>query len=122
MLKLRKIIDDANAYDEFGNVDARKLSNEEIATIKELTEHRYDFSYAIMITLERAILIKDIPNDLPILEDSFYRMLRDPSENETEDNPRRNKIVGRINELLGKTIAAIELGGDGRIHAKDIFD
>lgn len=117
--KIKKIIDDANAYDEFGNVDARKLSNKDIATIKELTKHKYDFSYDS--NAGEAILIKDIPNNLPIFDDNFYRMLRDPSENEKEVNPRRIKIIGRINELLGKTITAIEFGGDGRIHAKDIF-
>lgn len=117
--KIKKIIDDANAYDEFGNVDARKLSDKDIATIKELTKHKYDFSYDS--NAGEAILIKDIPNNLPIFDDSFYRMLRDPSENKKEVNPRRIKIIGRINELLGKTITAIEFGGDGRIHAKDIF-
>ena len=117
--KIKKIIDDANAYDEFGNVDARKLSDKDIATIKELTKHKYDFSYDS--NAGEAILIKDIPNNLPIFDDNFYRMLRDPSENEKEVNPRRIKIIGRINELLGKTITAIEFGGDGRIHAKDIF-
>ncbi|MFR7615614.1 MAG: hypothetical protein ACLUZU_12170 [Faecalibacillus intestinalis] len=117
--KIKKIIDDANAYDEFGNVDARKLSDKDIAIIKELTKHKYDFSYDS--NAGEAILIKDIPNNLPIFDDNFYRMLRDPSENEKEVNPRRIKIIGRINELLGKTITAIEFGGDGRIHAKDIF-
>lgn len=117
--KIKKIIDDANAYDEFGNVDARKLSDKDIATIKELTKHKYDFSYDS--NAGEAILIKDIPNNLPIFDDNFYRMLRDPSENEKEVNPRRIKIIGRINELLGKTITSIEFGGDGRIHAKDIF-
>lgn len=117
--KIKKIIDDANAYDEFGNVDARKLSDKDIATIKELTKHKYDFSYDS--NAGEAILIKDIPNNLPIFDDNFYRMLRDPSENEKEVNPRRIKIIGRINELLGKTITAIEFSGDGRIHAKDIF-
>lgn len=117
--KIKKIIDDANAYDEFGNVDARKLSDKDIATIKELTKHKYDFSYDS--NAGEAILIKDIPNNLPIFDDNFYRMLRDPSENEKEVNPRRIKIISRINELLGKTITAIEFGGDGRIHAKDIF-
>lgn len=117
--KIKKIIDDANAYDEFGNVDARKLSDKDIATIKELTKHKYDFSYDS--NAGEAILIKDIPNNLPIFDDNFYRMLRDPSENEKEVNPRRIKIIGRINELLEKTITAIEFGGDGRIHAKDIF-
>lgn len=117
--KIKKIIDDANAYDEFGNVDARKLSDKDIATIKELTKHKYDFSYDS--NAGEAILIKDIPNNLPIFDDNFYRMLRDPSENEKEVNPRRIKIIGRINELLGKTITAVEFGGDGRIHAKDVF-
>lgn len=117
--KIKKIIDDANAYDEFGNVDARKLSDKDIATIKELTKHKYDFSYDS--NAGEAILIKDIPNNLPIFDDNFYRMLRDPSENEKEVNPRRIKIIGRINELLGKTITAVEFGGDGCIHAKDIF-
>lgn len=119
--KIKKIIDDANAYDEFGNIDARKLSNEDIATIKKLTEYRYDFS-SNNDNIRRAILIKDIPNDLPILEDSFYKMFGDSSEIETENNIQRNKIVNRINELLRKTIVAIEFGGDGRIHAKNIFE
>lgn len=117
--KIKKIIDDANAYDEFGNVDARKLSDKDIATIKELTKHKYDFSYDS--NAGEAILIKDIPNNLPIFDDSFYQMLRDPSENEKEVNPRRIKIIGRINELLGKTITSVEFGGDERIHAKDVF-
>jgi hypothetical protein len=119
--KIKKIIDDANAYDEFGNIDARKLSNEDIATIKKLTEYRYDFS-SNNDNIRRAILIKDIPNDLPILEDSFYKIFGDSSEIETENNIQRNKIVNRINELLRKTIVAIEFGGDGRIHAKNIFE
>lgn len=113
--QIRKILNDANAFDDFGNIDPRKLSDEDIAKIKELTKHKYDFSYDS--NAGEAILIKDIPTGLPIFKDSFYRMLRDPSENEKEVNPRRIKIIGRINELLGKCI-----GDDGRIHAKDIFE
>lgn len=113
--QVKKILNDANAFDDFGNIDPRKLSDEDIAKIKELTKHKYDFSYDS--NAGEAILIKDIPTGLPVLKDSFYRMLRDPSENEKEVNPRRIKIIGRINELLGKCI-----GEDGRIHAKDIFE
>lgn len=113
--QVRKILNDANAFDEFGNIDPRKLSDKDIAKIKELTKHKYDFSYDS--NAGEAILIKDIPTNLPIFEDSFYRMLRDPSENEKEVNPRRIKIIGKINELLSKCI-----GDDGRIHAKDIFE
>lgn len=113
--KIRKILNDANAFDNFGNVDPRKLSDKDLANIKELTKHKYDFSYDS--NAGEAILIKDIPTGLPVFEDSFYRMLRDQSENEKEVNPRRIKIIGRINELLGKCISS-----DGRIHAKDIFE
>ena len=113
--QVRKILNDANAFDDFGNIDPRKLSDEDIAKIKELTKHKYNFSYDS--NAGEAILIKDVPTGLPVLKDSFYRMLRDPSENEKEVNPRRIKIIGRINELLGKCI-----GNDGRIHAKDIFE
>lgn len=113
--KVRKILNDANAFDDFGNIDPRKLSDKDIAKIKELTKHKYDFSYDS--NAGEAILIKDIPSGLPIFRDDFYRMFRDPSENEKEVNPRRIKIIGRINELLGKCI-----GDDGRIHAKDIFE
>lgn len=113
--KIRKILDDANTYDEFGNIDARKLSDSDIKAIKELTKHKYDFSYDS--NAGEAILIKDIPTGLPILEDSFYRMLRDDSENEKSVNPRRIKVIGKINELLGKCISQ-----NGRIHAKDIFE
>lgn len=113
--QVRKILNDANAFDEFGNVDPRKLNDEDIAKIKELTKHKYDFSYDS--NAGEAILIKDIPTGLPIFKDEFYRMLRDPSENEKEVNPRRIKIIGRINALLSKCI-----GSDGRIHAKDIFE
>ena len=113
--QVRKILNDANAFDDFGNIDPRKLSDEDIAKIKELTKHKYDFSYDS--NAGEAILIKDIPSGLPIFRDDFYRMFRDPSENEKEVNPRRLKIIERINKLLGKCI-----GDDGRIHAKDIFE
>lgn len=113
--KIRKILNDANAFDDFGNVDPRKLSDKDLADIKELTKHKYYFSYDS--NAGEAILIKDIPTGLPVFKDSFYRMFRDPSENEKEVNPRRINIIGRINELLGKCI-----GSDGRIHAKDIFE
>lgn len=113
--KVKKILNNADAFDEFGNVDPRKLSDEDIAKIKELTKDKYDFSYDS--NAGEAILIKDVPVNLPIFKDSFYRMFRDPSENEQEVNPRRLKIIKRINELLGKVV-----GQDGRIHAKDIFE
>jgi hypothetical protein len=113
--KIREILNKANAYDEFGNIDPRKLSDEDIDTIRNLTKHKYDFSYDS--NAGEAILIKDIPTGLPVLKDDFYRMLRDPSENEPKINPRRLEAIGRINELISKVV-----GDDGHIHAKDIFE
>lgn len=114
--RIKIILAKANAFDEFGNIDPRKLSDEDIAEIKNITKHKYDFSYDS--NAGEAILIKDVPTGLPVLTDEFYRMLRDPSENADKSiNPRRLKVIGKINELLNKVI-----GIDGRIHAKDIFE
>ena len=99
----------------FGNIDARKLSTDYIKRIHELTKHKYDFSYDS--SAGEAVLIKDIPNGLPVLKDSFYRMLRDDSENTQGVNSKRIKVIGMINTLLGKCVSK-----DGRIHAKDIFE
>ena len=111
---VRDILNKANAFDEFGNIDARKLSDEDIEKIKKLTKDKYDFSYDS--NAGEAILIKDIPSGLPVLKDEFYRMLRDPSENEKEVNPRRLAIIKIINDILSKCVSE-----DGRIHAKDVF-
>ena len=112
---IREILNRANAYDAFGNIDPRKLSDKDIAEIKEATEHKYNYSYDS--NAGEAILIKDIPSGLPIFKDSFYRLLRDPSENEKEVNPRRLAIIAEINKLLSKVVSK-----NGRIHAKDLFE
>ena len=114
--EVKAILVKANAYDEYGNIDPTKLSDEDIAKIKALTKHKYDFSYDS--NAGEAILIKDVPTGLPVFEDAFYRLFRDPSENEKEINPLRLKVIGRINELLGKVIGK----DDTRIRAKDIFN
>ena len=113
--KVQAILSKANAYDMFGNIDARKLSTDDIKRIHELTKHKYDFSYDS--SAGEAVLIKDIPSGLSVLKDSFYRMLRDDSENAQGVNSKRIKVIGMINTLLGKCVSK-----DGRIHAKDVFE
>lgn len=111
-----KIIDAANAYDEIGNIDARKLSKEDLEKIKNLTAHKYSWNYES--NAGEAVLIKEVPAGLPVLKDSFYRSLRDPSENAQGVNPLRLQTIGRINELIGKVVD----GNNGEIRTKDLFD
>lgn len=112
---IKKIIQNADAYDEFGNIDPRKLSKEDIAKIKKLTEHKFSWTYDS--NAGEAVLIKEVPAGLPVLTDNFYRQLRDPSENDSGVNARRLKVIGEINALLGK---ALDIN-TGAISTKDLF-
>lgn len=112
---IKRILKKANAYDEYGNIDPRKLSDEDIANIKEKTQHKYSWTYES--DAGEAILIKDVPANLPVLDDKFYRMLRSDEENDKEVNPERLRIIGEINKLLGKVV-----NEQGRILASDMFE
>lgn len=113
--KINRLFIKDNAFDEYGNKDPRKLSKESLRIIKELTINKYNFDYDS--NAGEAILIKDTPNNLPVFKDSFYRELRDESENAPGVNARRIAIIKEINEILYKV-----LDDNGRIHAKDIFE
>lgn len=113
--EIKAIIEKADAYDEYGNIDPRKLSEEDIDKIKEITTKK--FIYGMDNNAGESILIKDIPRNLPIIKDEFYRMLRADEENKKEVNPRRIQAITKINQLLSKFVAK-----DGSIHAKDMFE
>lgn len=113
--RIKAILDKANAYDIFGNIDPTKLTDEDIREIKEITESKYTNKYDS--NAGDAILIKDIPANLPVLKDEFYRMLRDPSENETGVNPRRLRLIKEINDTLRKVVDK-----NGRIRSKLVFE
>ena len=114
--ELKKLLKDSDAYDDFGNLDARKLTAEQISKIKELTQHKYSWTYDS--NAGEAILIKDIPAGLPVLSDKFYRMLRAGSENDSGVNVERLRVIGEINKLLSKTIDV----NTGQVNSKDLFD
>ena len=57
---IKAILKQADAYDEFGNIDARKLRPEDLANIRKITEHKFSWTYdsnageAILIKEERS--------------------------------------------------------------------
>ena len=113
---VKNILEEADAYDAYGNIDPRKLSNEQLNKIKELTQHKYSWTYEN--NSGEAILIKDVPAGLPVISDKFYRSLRDSSENAPHINPLRLKLIGKINQLLGKALDA----NTNTINTKDLFE
>jgi len=114
--EVKKILKDSDAYDRYGNIDARKLSTEQLTKIKQLTEHKFSWTYES--NAGEAILIKDVPSDLPVLSDKFYRMLRGSSENDSGVNVERIAVIGKINALLGRAVDR----NTGQINSKDLFD
>lgn len=113
---IKKILKDSDAYDSYGNIDARKLTAEQIKQIKNLTAHKFSWGYES--NAGEAILIKDVPAGLPVLKDSFYRMLRGDNESISNVNVERIKTIGEINKLLSKAVD----GNTGQINSKDLFD
>lgn len=114
--KIRKILKDANAYDDYGTLDPRKLSPEDIEKIKKLTEHKFSWTYDS--NAGEAILIKEVPPNLPVLKDSFYRMLRGDGESDSGVNATRLKVIGEINKLLGRIVDK----NTGQISSKIMFE
>lgn len=108
--QIRTIIEQANAYDEFGNIDARKLSNEDIAKIKEICKYKYDKDAG-----ER-ILIKET-GEIEAFTSEFYKLIQNPNERTGEAVKRKMEITAKINELISKFI-----NDAGEIRAKEMFD
>lgn len=110
---INEILSKAKAYDEYGNIDARKLSADDIKAIKEFTQNKYTGSYDS--NAGDAILIKNVPSGLPVFTNEFYRKIR--AEGEREQNPVRLATIKRINEILGKVIDK-----NGNFKIADLFD
>lgn len=113
-VKIREIIKLANAYDEFGRIDPRKLSPEDIAEIKKLHERKFaGYDNA----LGEAMLIKEIPAGLPVYKSSFYQKLKGPNEKDKEVEKKRHAIIKEINALLSRGIET-----NGHISSKLLFE
>lgn len=111
---IRAMLKEADAYDDYGNIDARKLTADHISNIRKLTEHKYSWTYDS--NAGEAILIKEVPSGLPVLSNKFYQMLR--SDSESKVNAERIRVIGEINKLLSKAVDR----HTGQINSKDLFD
>lgn len=111
--EIKKFLKDANVYDAYGNVDPRKLNEQQIQNLRRLSLSKYANDYDS--NAGESILIKDIPKGLPVFKGKFYRALR--GEGETAQNPRRLEIIHEINELLSRGV-----DNSGRIRTKQLFE
>lgn len=100
--EVKRIIDKNDALDANGNIDARKIAKEDIAKIKNRLEHKFSWTYDN--NAGDAVLVKDIPIQKDVYTSEFYRMLRDESENSSDVNRERLKVMGEINKLVSRGI------------------
>lgn len=92
------------AMDENGNIDARVLNENQIALLKK--EESNDFTYGYDNGDGEAILIKMIPDNLPMSN----RINTKEMNLDDIDNKRKYELIQKINETLEKCI-----GTDGKI-------
>lgn len=115
---MTEIKQNSNVLDEFGNVDPRKFTEEQIAKIRK--EESTDLSMLWDDGLGETMLIKNVPSNIPVLK----RKLKNKShksileELKYEDNVRKFEIIARINEILGKAINKT----NGEIEVNVLFD
>ena len=90
--------------DEAGNIDATKLTKEQIKQIRD--EAEFELSQMYDDGTGELILIKSIPSDIPI-------MMKKGNDKESKEimegirytnNKEKARIIGRINEIIGKTV------------------
>lgn len=90
--------------DEVGNIDATKLTKEQIKQIRDDAE--FELSQMYDDGTGELILIKSIPSDIPI-------MMKKGNDNESKEimkgirytnDKEKAKIIRRINEIIGKAI------------------
>ena len=115
---MTEIKQNPNVLDEFGNVDPRKLTEEQIADIRN--DESTDLSLLWDDGLGETMLIKNVPSNLPVLKrKSLKKAHKDILEElKYEDNVKKFKIIARINELLGKAINKT----NGEIEVATLFD
>ena len=90
--------------DEAGNIDATKLTKEQIKQIRD--EAEFELSQMYDDGTGELILIKSIPSDIPI-------MMKKGNDNESKEimkgirytnDKEKARIIGRINEIIGKAV------------------
>ena len=100
-LKLKSV---PGAIDENGNIDPTKLSDEQIDNIRE--EESNELSKMYDEGLGESMLIKIIPDDIPIIRTSTKNKETNSILNDLKfkDNARKTIIIKEINDILKKTI------------------
>lgn len=83
-------------YDEFGNIDASKFTNAEIATIKEDIEKNYGTSNTSLFSDRNLINSAEPTNEAAPSE--FFKMLNSGGRS----NPEYQKIITKINDITRK--------------------
>ena len=99
---------DRKVVDEYGIFHPERLTDEEIEAIKDIVEDQYigqnhPLGSALSAQHENdalAVLIKDIPNDLPTYKASVYEAIKKNKEDDREGNVRRGEIIAQINNLI----------------------
>lgn len=83
-------------YDEFGNIDASKFTNTEIAKIKEDVEHNYGTTNTSLFSDRNLINSAEPTNEAAPSE--FFKMLNSGGMS----NPEYQKIITKINNITRK--------------------
>lgn len=84
------------AYDEYGVIDGRLFTDEEIAKLKELQQKRYNITESG--AYRDTMLITNAPTDNTIFKSSFYT----PMTVEAAKNSEYLKLVNQANAILEK--------------------
>lgn len=94
---INTIIENAGAYDEFGEVDPSKLSEEDIVELRKLYSKKYE---KMAEKEENGKLIKEIPA-IPMKTDAYYKI----TSGFIKDNSGvREKLIKQINEIIIKGV------------------
>ena len=99
--KARKLIKEKltkgeQIYDEFGNIDASKFTNTEIAKIKEDVERNYGTTNTSLFSDRNLINSAELTNEAAPSE--FFKMLNSGGRS----NPEYQKIITKINDITRK--------------------
>ena len=93
-----RIIRDAGAYDEFGNVDPTKLSDEDIQKIRNLYSKYYE---RLAQYDEDSYLIKDVPAS-SIMKKAYHDLFAGLAKENEAVREKRSGIIKQINEIISK--------------------
>ena len=89
-----------NIYDAFGNIDGRKVSKEIREQIRQAS---IDEDIKDENDLSEDMLFKEIPKNLPIFTEEFYKILTNGSKESTH-NQEKLDTIKIINTILSKAI------------------